>query len=276
MIIVISSILLLLAFAISNTELNKDVFGLKRTVEERLAQKAELLRQEAIKKAAEDLKKKNYLLGKFDPETMEHFFAIPTKYGISGYKMYLREEALNAFMQMSDAAAKENVDIKIASATRNFDYQKNIWNQKWTGVTLQDSKNLAKSIPDEVERFKKILEYSAVPGTSRHHFGTDIDINDANVEYFKTERGEKVYAWLLQNAFRFGYCQVYTLKGTTRPTGYNEEKWHWSYIPVAKNLTQEYMRLVKNEDIKGFNGDESVSKFNLIDDYVLGINPECI
>jgi LAS superfamily LD-carboxypeptidase LdcB len=232
----------------------------------------EKIQKEVLKKAEEKI----YLMGKFDPAQTENFIAVPVQYNVGGYKMYLRKEALDAFLQMASAADKDEVDLKIASATRNFDYQKNLWNNKWTGAVPVDGKNLAKSIPNGLLRFKKILEYSAVPGTSRHHWGTDIDINNANPEYFETEQGEKVYAWLVKNAPSYGFCQPYTLKGTVRPEGYNEEKWHWSYLPLAKTFTEEYKNIITDADIKGFDGDQYVAGQDLINKHVLGINPDCL
>ena len=176
---------------------------------------------EAQAKIERDVKEKIYLMGKFDPSTQENFVVVRAEDSISGYKMYLRKETLDAFLEMQNAADKDKIDLKIASATRNFDYQKNLWNNKWTGAVLVGGKNLAKSIPDGMERFEKILEYSAVPGTSRHHWGTDIDINNANPEYFETEQGEKIYNWMKENAREFGFCQPYTQKSTARPEGYN-------------------------------------------------------
>ena len=61
---------------------------------------------------------------------------------------------------MQAAAKADSVDLKIVSAARNFDYQKDIWNKKWSGATLVDGKNLSVSIPDSKKRFEKILEYS--------------------------------------------------------------------------------------------------------------------
>src|SRR3989344_2763339 len=185
------------------------------------------------------------------------------------YQKFLLEQRLKA-------EAKQKIDLQIASATRNFDYQKDLWEKKWTGFTIVEGKDLSKSIPDGQERFKKILEYSAAPGISRHHWGTDIDINNANSAYFETTNGKKVYEWLVTNAPSFGFCQTYTIKGQERPTGYNEEKWHWSYLPLSQNFTEEYKRLIKDEDIKGFFGDEYSSQLNLINNYVLGINPDCL
>ena len=220
--------------------------------------------------------KKAYLLGKFDPALHKDFVKVPLKFTVAQNEMYLRIEAYRAFVEMRIEAMKDGVALNIASATRNFDYQKNLWNNKWTGATIVDGQNLSESMPDEQERFKKILEYSAAPGTSRHHWGTEIDINNANPSYFEGSLGEKEYRWLAQNAYRFGFCQTYTLKGSVRPTGYNEEKWHWSYLPLAKAFTQEYENLIKNEDIKGFLGDQFVPYLNLINDYVLSINLDCI
>ncbi len=235
----------------------------------------DLEHERALKKAEKDAQDKIYLTGNFDPSQMENFVEVPEEYSVSGYKMYLRKETLDAFLKMTDLAKKNGIELKVASATRNFDYQKNIWNNKWTGYTLVNGKDLSKEIPDGIERFKKILEYSAAPGASRHHWGTDIDINDANIEYFETEKGGKVYEWLVVNAPFFGFCQTYNLKGSNRPTGYNEEKWHWSYMPLAKDFLKRYKELIKNEDIKGFLGEEYAPSLDLINNYILAINPDC-
>ena len=227
-------------------------------------------------KAKKDAEEKLYLMGKFDPTLHKDFVFVTEEYNIGGYKMYLRKETWSAFLEMAAAAKKENIHLKIASATRNFDYQKNLWNNKWSGYTLVENKDLSKSIPDGLERFKKILEYSSAPGTSRHHWGTDIDINDANPAYFLGEKGAKEYEWLVKNAAVFGFCQVYNLKDFERTTGYNEEKWHWSYLPLSGDFTKNYLRLVKEEDISGFMGEEYVVEQDLINDFVLGINKDCI
>jgi LAS superfamily LD-carboxypeptidase LdcB len=236
----------------------------------------------ALKEAEKKIQKKIYLMGKFDPSTRKDFVLIPTIYTIYQNKMYLRKETLDAFLKMRDAAELDGIDLKIASATRNFVYQKNIWNNKWTGITLVNGKDLSKSIPNSLERFKKILEYSAVPGTSRHHLGTDIDINDANQKYFESKLGKETYEWLSKHASQFGFCQPYNLKSSidngisVGRQGYNEEKWHWSYLPLAKTFTEEYKNLIKNEDIEGFLGDENVTGQDLINNYVLSINPTCL
>ena len=84
------------------------------------------------------------------------------------------------------------------------------------------------------------------------------------------------YQWLVKNAGAFGFCQTYRAKEIDRRTGYNEEKWHWSYLPLAKIFTQEYKRLIKNEDINGFLGDQYALGQDLVNQYALDINPECL
>ena len=232
-----------------------------------------IMEEEKIKREAEE---KIYLMGKFELAERNDFVLIPTYRATNGSSMYLRREAYKAFQAMATAAEKDGIKLKIASATRNFDYQKTIWEAKWSGATLVNGKNLSQSTPDGTARFTKILEYSAAPGTSRHHWGTDIDINAAIPSYFNGEEGIRVYNWLKKNALSFGFCQTYDLKGSQRPSGYNEEKWHWSYLPLARDFTKEYENLIQEENIQGFAGDEYVSNFDLIHDYVLSINPNCI
>ncbi|MCG3164267.1 MAG: hypothetical protein POELPBGB_00021 [Bacteroidia bacterium] len=215
-----------------------------------------------------------YLLGKFNQKTDTSFALIPIKYS-SKEGMYLRKETIAAFVKMYDAAKKEGVSLKIISATRNFNEQKSIWEAKWNGSRLVNGKNLAQTIKDPVERAKTILRYSSMPGTSRHHWGTDMDLNSLENAYFTTVEGKKTYEWLKKNAATFGFCQPYSVKNEMRPNGYEEEKWHWSYMPLSSVLLKQYSEKIKPESITGFTGSETSTKLNIIEHYVKGINPEC-
>ena len=106
-----------------------------------------------------------------------------------------------------------------------------------------------------------------MPSTSRHHWGTDIDINSVNPEYFETAKGKKEYEWLVKNAPAFGYCQVYSPMGIERPDGYQEEKWHWSYLPIAGKLTQAYAQQIGDKDIKGFEGATAAAEIQMVQKY---------
>ena len=217
----------------------------------------------------------SYIMGQFDPTTHENFTIIPSRYADRD-SMYMRKDAFKHFVRMYEAASEDGINLVIRSAARNFDYQKGIWERKWNGTTiLSDGVNAATDIQDHKERALKILEYSSMPGTSRHHWGTDIDLNSFNNEWFEKDEGLKLYNWMLAHAHEYGYCQPYTEKGKARPDGYNEEKWHWSYTPVSKPLLSQASDKLKNEMIQGFLGHEQATTIDVVSKYVLGINHQC-
>ncbi len=205
-----------------------------------------------------------YLLGKFDPASHPDFVSVGKPYSDKP-GMVLRKETLEAFKKMFEAAEKDGITLKIISATRNFDKQKEIWEGKW--------ERFAKDAPASKDRALKILEYSAMPGASRHHWGTDIDLNDLNNPSFeKNGRFEKAYAWLAAHAHEYGFCQPYT---AGRTNGYKEEKWHWSYLPLSKGFLEQYKNSITDNTIKGFKGDDTAAAIGILKNYVLGINPDC-
>lgn len=214
------------------------------------------------------------LLGRINPANDENFVRIESKY-TSKSGIYMRKEAYESFKEMHAAAKADGINLTIVSATRTFGAQKGIWERKWTGVTRVGGKNLATSTPDHVERAKAILTYSSMPGTSRHHWGTDIDLNNLNNEWFESGTGKKVYNWLTLNAGDYGFCQTYTAIGEDRPHGYLEERWHWSYTPLSSQFLKDYEAQVKHSDIEGFKGSEVAGDINVIEHYVSGVNPAC-
>jgi zinc D-Ala-D-Ala carboxypeptidase len=218
----------------------------------------------------------DYLMGKFNPEQHPDFMAIPIQYADQEAR-YIRKDVFNAFVQMYDAAAKEGIRLVIKSSARNFDNQKRIWENKWTGKTiLEDNVNAAKDIKSDSARAKKILQYSSMPGSSRHHWGTDIDLNAFENEWFDQGEGKKLYQWMLSNADQFGFCQPYSAKGSDRHTGYFEERWHWTYVPVSQPLTEYAKRTFTDDKITGFLGSETAVYLQIVNNYVLGISPRCL
>ncbi len=213
--------------------------------------------------------------GKFDPKTHPSFTKVDIQYA-DREGLFLQKRTYDSFKQMHAAAKKDGIDLIIKSATRNFDYQKGIWERKWTGTAkIENGKNASISYPMANRRALKILEYSSMPGTSRHHWGTDIDLNNFENEYFSKGEGLTIYNWLGQHAADYGFCQVYTEKNQDRPNGYNEEKWHWSYLPVAQQLTALAKSSMSANMIAGFQGAEVAEELDVINNYVLGINPAC-
>ncbi len=217
----------------------------------------------------------DYCTGRFEPNTHKDFEIVP-KDMADREGLYLRKEVLKSYKKMFSAAKKDGVFLQIRSATRNFTYQKGIWERKWKGVTiLSDGTNIAKDIQDPVAKSLKILEYSSMPGTSRHHWGTDMDLNAFNNKYFEKGKGKKVYEWLSAHASEYGFCQPYTEKGDKRPYGYNEEKWHWSYFPLSQSILEFLDRNLENKEIQGFLGAETTTEIDVVGKYILGINQSC-
>lgn len=207
---------------------------------------------------------REYLLGKFDPAKNPDFTPVGAPYSDKP-GMFLRKEAFQAFQAMWKAAKAEGITLKIISSTRTFGQQKAIWEGKWA--------RFAKDVPGPRERALKILEFSSMPGSSRHHWGTDVDLNDLNNASFEAGgRYERVYLWLVAHAHEYGFCQPYT---AGRPAGYQEEKWHWSYLPLSAPLLESYRNTLSEADIEGFAGAETAREIGIVKNYVLGINADC-
>lgn len=189
---------------------------------------------------------------------------------------YMHKEAYPAFLKMHKAAATDGIPLVIVSAMRTFTEQKRIWNNKWTvKMELADKINAA-NILDPPKRALEILKYSAMPGTSRHHWGTDIDINSVEPAYFATDKGKREYRWLCENAAKFGFCQPYTPHGQNRWGGYEEEPWHWSYVPIAANYLIAFQKMVSYQHIRDFDGWETAEELKIIRNFVVNINSNCL
>lgn len=86
------------------------------------------------------------------------------------------------------------------------------------------------------ERQREILGASAAPGISRHHWGTDFDLFSLNPRNFlQGAVFHDEWLWMQQNAFQHGYFQPY--QPHDHQHAYMEERWHWSYYPIAQALT---------------------------------------
>lgn len=216
---------------------------------------------------------KEYLMGQFDPAEHPAFSKVDDQYLVYPKRqVYMRTEAMEAFLKLRQAALDDGISFKIMSATRPFNVQKSIWERKWKGESQVNFKYVSQSAPAK-DKAEQILEWNSMPSTSRHHWGTDIDINSVNPKNWETKTGKIQYQWLVDHANEFGFCQVYS---AGRPYGYQEEKWHWSYMPLAKKFTDQYAKQITDQDISGFLGAETAVDIEVVKKYVLGINPDCL
>lgn len=161
----------------------------------------------------------------------------------------LQYEALDPFLAMKSAAAREGIDIEIVSSFRDFAAQQRIWDMKYRGErplydgegNLREHATLSAS-----ELIRAIICWSAVPGGSRHHWGSEVDVIDraAVPEGYRvrllpseTEPGgifHRLHRWLDENMARYGFFRPYrTYRGGVFP-----EPWHLSYAPVSTVATE--------------------------------------
>lgn len=146
---------------------------------------------------------------------------------------------------MREAAAAAGFDLVPVSSFRDFDRQRAIWNAKFRGERPALDRrgrrvDMARLGADA--RVEAILLWSALPGMSRHHWGSDIDVADGHViaagyapqlevaEYRRGGPFAALSSWLGANMRRFGFYRPYTRRGR----GVQPEPWHLSYAPVAK------------------------------------------
>ncbi|MCU0976708.1 MAG: M15 family metallopeptidase [Steroidobacteraceae bacterium] len=153
--------------------------------------------------------------------------------------------ALAPFAAMREAAAAAGIDLAVASAFRDFARQRVIWNAKWRGERpVLDAAGAPVDVAalDPPARVAAILRWSALPGGSRHHWGTDLDVWDraAVAPDYRLRLVPEEYApggpfaalggWLDRNMRRYGFYRPYaTAGGGVRP-----EPWHLSFAPVAE------------------------------------------
>jgi len=234
----------------------------KKTPDAPKQEKTIVKKDTIVKKKYPDYLNIDFLMGKFDPAKHKRFVRIEDKY-TNKHNIYLDRDAYKAFLKMYKDAYKDGFKLKIVSATRPFDYQKRIWERNW--------KKRVK-IKDPVKRALDILKYSSMPSTSRHHWGTEVDLNVLENSYYTKGEGKKIFDWMTQNAHKYGFCRPYS---AGRPYGYNEEKWHWSYMPLSKLYTHFVKENMKDDYIKGFDGAETAKQIEVTKKYILGINPQC-
>ncbi len=196
-----------------------------------------------------------------------------------GEGINLRKAAHDAFVDMKEAALQDGFDIQIVSSFRSFDRQKVIWERKYIRYTEEDGMA-------PLPAMEKIIEYSTIPGTSRHHWGTDIDIIDAKPsvsgdvlvpeKFGKDGPFEGLKKWLDENASKFDYHLVYTDSYFRK--GFKYEPWHYSYAPLSKPMLTQFRKnnlskLIRNEDFEGVEHFTPGFLKNYIYDHILDINP---
>ena len=197
-----------------------------------------------------------------------------------GDSIRLEVNTYKAFKKMEAAAKRDGIYLKIVSAYRGFERQKLIWNNKYEKFTNDFSLEPEKAISE-------IIRFSTVPGTSRHHWGTDIDIIDGNFpdeeNVLVSEKFEKdglfykLKNWLDNNSENFGFYLTYTNDKNRK--GFEFEPWHYSYKPVSVKyyralIKTDLKKIIKSLDINGSDYFDESFIDAYIAENIMDINPD--
>ena len=164
---------------------------------------------------------------------------------VSDPECALHAHVVAPYLSLRRAALADGFDPMPQSSFRGFSRQLSIWNGKFSGERpMLDASGLPldASALTPFERIEAILLWSALPGASRHHWGTDIDLIDRNATPpgYRVQLTQEEFAaagpfaplagWLETNAARFGFFRPF--RGVL--SGVRPEPWHFSFAPVAE------------------------------------------
>lgn len=208
------------------------------------------------------------LTGRSDPELL-------------GEGINLLKEAHDAFLEMKRAAYQDGIDIKVVSSYRSYERQRAIFEGKYMAFTEEGQEPL-----DAIDR---IVEYSTIPGTSRHHWGTDADLIDASKPSSgdvlvpeKFEEGGPFWdfkKWMDAHSEDYGFYLVYT--DNPRRRGFNYEPWHYSYAPLSVPMLAAFrkmniLRILERDDFLGSEHLTTGFIRSYVADNILDINPDLL
>ncbi|WP_406021146.1 M15 family metallopeptidase [Succinivibrio sp.] len=168
----------------------------------------------------------------------------------SSLEFLAEASSLKALKALIDDASLHGFDLCVASAYRSFDRQFAIVNDKFIGkrAVLDENEQLLDiSVLSDEKKVLAILRFSAVPGFSRHHFGTDFDIYAKNClkdgdkllltanEYEKGSYFYEFGLYLEKSLEKFGFSRPFSKRDL-----FGYEPWHISYEKSAMKVIQSF------------------------------------
>jgi LAS superfamily LD-carboxypeptidase LdcB len=172
----------------------------------------------------------------------------------------LHGQVVAPFLNLRRAALADGFDLVPISSFRDFSRQLSIWNGKFRGEKPMldvSGRPIDVSELSPLQRVEAILLWSALPGASRHHWGTDVDFVDRNAtppgyrvrltqeEFAPAGPFAPLVEWLETNAPRFGFFRPF--RGVL--SGVQPEPWHFSFAPVAENARRSLTPAVLHKAI---------------------------
>lgn len=198
--------------------------------------------------------------------TLQQVFGLDPSQLLDHRGVLLHPSVVPAVLALERACAAQGFQLGIASAHRSFERQLHIWNGKAAGqrpLLGSQGEPLVRAELTDQETLWAILRWSAVPGGSRHHWGTDLDVFDARCQaqgyqvqltQAEAEAGgvfADFHTWLSDYLqANPGFFRPYV----TPEGGVAPEPWHLSWAPVARAHQQvlapgPLRELLQNSDI---------------------------
>ena len=171
-------------------------------------------------------------------------FGASEEHLIEWQNVKIHPHILDALIQLTDKAKEAGFDLRVASGFRSFERQLLIWNKKACGarpVLNKVGETVDINSLSDDEKVFTILHWSALPGASRHHWGTDIDVYDASrlpegyqlqLTVEETENAgpfAEFHKWLTGELDESDFFRPYIAD----VGGISPEPWHLSYAPLA-------------------------------------------
>ena len=173
---------------------------------------------------ADDLSRGTLILARagtpFDASAAEKLVQLSevknSDYFVRSTGLYVSQQIVDPLNRMlSDFAAASGLrTVNIVAGWRSADYQRRLWD-----------KAVREKGEDHAEK------YIARPGESEHHTGLAVDL----ALYFESTglsddfTGEGPYAWVKDNAWKYGFVQRYPDEKSA-VTGISGETWHYRYV----------------------------------------------
>lgn len=153
----------------------------------------------------------------YRPEKMEK---IDQKWVVKDEEEYIHEKVWPFLEDLLKDARRDGIDLRIISAFRSFDEQKDLKTQY--SVTYGTGAN----------------RFSAEQGYSEHQLGTTVDFSteELGVNYTSLDQTE-AFEWLENNAHKYGFILSYPKENEY----YQYEPWHWRFVgeKLAEDLDEE-------------------------------------
>lgn len=199
-------------------------------------------------------------------KSRQHLSPLPLAHSTAHF---LQKEAVQAFLALQQAAKQAGFNLQPASSFRDFARQQWIWNHKFNGVRKvhdEHGNNINISMFNDWQKCEAILRWSTMPGASRHHWGTEIDIFDPDLlpdgqslllepqEYQPGGYFFPLVEFLLENMATYGFTLPFVDIPANKRIG--TEYWHISYQPLAELAKQQFTPEIliaawENENIAG-------------------------